>query len=91
MFLPNLFPLPDGTPLTKSYYWQKAKPMELPAPFMIAAMAYGAVSKGVKLALAHASLAVVQLLTRVKVAYRKKEKLPKLYVVQYNLLVGETP
>jgi len=88
MFIPSLFPLPDGTPLDKKVIIGKKakKPMELPVPFMIAAMAYGAsVSMKVKLALAHASLAVGTATNSGESGFLAKEReIAKLYVVQYN-------
>jgi len=88
MFVPNLFPLPDGTPINKKVVIGKnaKKPMELPVPFMIAAMAYGAsVSKKVKLAMAHASLAVGTATNSGETGFLQEEReIAKLYVVQYN-------
>ncbi len=88
MFLPNIFPLPDGTPLNKKVTIGKRakKPMELPVPFMIAAMAYGSsVSMKVKLALAEASLAVGTATNSGESGFLAEEReIAKLYVVQYN-------
>jgi len=88
MFVPSMFPLPDGTPLDKKVVIGKKakKPMELPVPFMIAAMAYGAsVSKRVKLALAQASLAVGTATNSGETGFLAEEReIVKLYVVQYN-------
>ncbi|HHV96623.1 MAG TPA: FMN-binding glutamate synthase family protein [Clostridiaceae bacterium] len=88
MFVPNLFPLLDGTPIDKKVIIGKnaKKPMELPVPFMIAAMAYGAsVSKKVKLAMAHASLAVGTATNSGESGFLQDERdIAKLYVVQYN-------
>jgi len=88
MFMPSLFPLPDGTPLDKKVVIGKKanKPMELPVPFMIAAMAYGAsVSMKVKLALAQASLSVGTAVNSGESGFLKEEReIAKLYVVQYN-------
>jgi len=88
MFLPGLFPLPDGTPLNKKVTIGRnaAKPMELPVPFMISAMAYGAsISKKVKLALAKASSAVGTATNSGESGFLAEEReIAKLYVVQYN-------
>lgn len=88
MFIPSMFPLPDGTPLDKRVViGKKAKrPMELPVPYMIAAMAYGAsVSMKVKLALAQASLAVGTATNSGETGFLTEEReIVKKYVVQYN-------
>ncbi|HHV98364.1 MAG TPA: FMN-binding glutamate synthase family protein [Clostridiaceae bacterium] len=88
MFLPSMFPLADGTPLNKKVIIGKKseKPMELPVPFMIAAMAYGpSVSKKVKLALAKASTAVGTATNSGESGFLAEEReIAKLYVVQYN-------
>jgi len=88
MFVPNMFPLPDGTPLYKKVIIGKKanKPMELPVPFMIAGMAYGAsVSKRVKLALAKASTVVGTAINSGESGFLAEEReIAKLYVVQYN-------
>ncbi len=88
MFLPSMFPLPDGTPLDKKVVIGKnaKKPMELPVPFMIAAMAYGpSVSKKVKIALAKASTVVGTATNSGESGFLAEEReIAKLYVVQYN-------
>jgi len=88
MFVPNMFPLPDGTPLDKKVTIGKKakKPMELPVPFMIAAMAYGSsVSMRVKLALAKASTVVGTATNSGESGFLAEEReIAKLYVVQYN-------
>lgn len=88
MFVPNLFPLPDGTALNKKVTIGKnaSKPLQLPVPFMIAAMAYGAsVSKKVKITLAKASLSVGTATNSGESGFLEEErKIAKLYVVQYN-------
>ncbi|HHW30817.1 MAG TPA: FMN-binding glutamate synthase family protein [Clostridiaceae bacterium] len=88
MFIPRMFPLPDGTPLDKKVIIGKKakKPMELPVPFMIAAMAYGAsVSMKVKLALAKASTVVGTATNSGESGFLQEERdIAKLYVVQYN-------
>ncbi|HHV64112.1 MAG TPA: FMN-binding glutamate synthase family protein [Peptococcaceae bacterium] len=88
MFIPSMFPLPDGTPIDKKVVIgpKAKKPMELPVPFMIAAMAYGAsVSMSVKLALAKASLAVGTATNSGETGFLAEEReIVKRYVVQYN-------
>jgi len=88
MFVPSMFPLPDGTPLDKKVIIGKKakKPMEIPVPFMIAAMAYGpSVSKKVKLALAKASTIVGTATNSGESGFLMEEReIAKLYVVQYN-------
>jgi len=88
MFIPSMFPLPDGTPLNKKVIIGKKaqKPMELPVPYMIAAMAYGAsISLKVKLALAKASTVVGTAINSGETGFLEEEReIAKLYVVQYN-------
>jgi glutamate synthase domain-containing protein 2 len=88
MFIPSIFPLPDGTPLNKKVIIGKKakKPMELPVPFMIAAMAYGSsVSMNVKLALAKASAVIGTATNSGESGFLAEEReIAKLYIVQYN-------
>lgn len=88
MFLPSLFPVPDGTELDKKVVIGKKakKPLELPVPYMIAAMAYGAsVSKAVKLAMAKAAAAVGTAVNSGETGFLAEEReLAPYYIVQYN-------
>lgn len=88
MFLPSLFPVPDGTELEKKVVIGKKakKPLELPVPYMIAAMAYGAsVSKQVKLALAQAAAAVGTAVNSGETGFLAEEReIAPHYIVQYN-------
>ncbi|NLX69806.1 MAG: FMN-binding glutamate synthase family protein [Clostridiales bacterium] len=88
MFVPNMFPTPDGTEIDTSVVIGKNanKPMILPVPFMVAGMAYGAsVSLPVKIVMARASAAVGTATNSGESGFLQKERdIAELYVVQYN-------
>ncbi|MFU0800714.1 MAG: FMN-binding glutamate synthase family protein [Xylanivirga thermophila] len=88
MFVPNLFPLMDGTSIDTQVVIGKnsEKPMILPVPYMIAGMAYGAsVSMKVKIAMAKASAIIGTAVNSGESGFLKEEReLAELYVVQYN-------
>ncbi|SFQ34979.1 FMN-binding glutamate synthase family protein [Caldicoprobacter faecalis] len=88
MFIPNMFPTPDGTEMDTQVVIGKnaKKPMILPVPFMIAGMAYGAsISLQLKIALAKASASIGTATNSGEAGFLQKERdIAKLYVVQYN-------